>query len=166
MAGAIVGEAATRTGLVAACSSSYGSQARGGVTRSDVIVVRAGLIDFPHVSRPDLLAVMNDESYRAFLPSLAASGVVLADPHRVDRDRSDPRPHHEVEATRIAADELGKVQSANVVMLGAVVGLTALCAEEHVRAAVREAFGDGAFAVNDEALRIGLELGRALAGER
>ncbi len=164
-AGAILGEAASRGGLRAASSSSYGSQARGGVTKSDVVIVGEGFIDFPHVTRPDVLAVMNDESYRAYLPSVAASGVVLVDPYGVKRDAADARIHHEVLATAEAIRTLGKVQAANVIMLGAVVGLTGLVPLEPVIEALAEAFGAHALDVNERALRIGHEAGLALARE-
>lgn len=166
MAGAILGDAATRGGLRAACSSSYGSQARGGVTRSDVVLIQEGFIDFPHVTRPGLLAVMNDESYRAFLPAVDPGGTILADSQFVRADAADPRVHLEVEATRRALNELGKAQAANVIMLGAVVGLTGLVAEEPVRRAVQEAFPAAAFQVNERALQMGLSMGRELASGR
>ena len=46
--GAVLAEAAAAAGLKVAASQSYGSRARGGATRSDVIL-SAEPIDFPHV---------------------------------------------------------------------------------------------------------------------
>jgi 2-oxoglutarate ferredoxin oxidoreductase subunit gamma len=163
-AGALLGEAATLAGLGAAGSSSYGSQARGGACRSDVVIAAPGAIDFPHVTRPDVLAVMSAEAYGAYLGSLAPEGIVLLDPYHVARDPAETHAHHEVEATRIALDAFSTAQAANIVMLGALAGLTGIVGEEHLREALRSAFAERFARTNARALELGLERGRALAG--
>lgn len=166
VAGALLGEAATLDGLAAAGSSSYGSQARGGACRADVVIGRSGFIDFPHVTRPRYLAVMSDEAYRAYLPGLAADGVILFDGYHVTPVGTDPHPHHEVAATRIALEALGKAQAANIVLLGALVGLTGIVGIERLREAVRAGFPERFHASNDRALDLGLAAGLRIGGGR
>ncbi len=163
MAGALLGEAAARAGLAAAGSSSYGSQARGGACRADVVLARAGEIDFPHVHRPDVLAVMSDEAYRAYLPGAAGSGVVLYDGYYVRPDPGDARAHHEVAATRAALDSGGgSAQGANIVMLGAVAGLTGAIGLEDLASVVAKAFPTRFGERNARLLDLGYGIGERL----
>ena len=164
MAGALMGEAAARAGIAAAGSSSYGSQARGGSCRSDVVLARSGEIDFPHVHRPDVLAVMSDEAYRTYLPEVAASGAILFDPYYVKPDPADGRAHHEVAATRAALDDGGgSAQGANIVMLGAVAGFTGLVGVDALAAIVAGAFPARFSERNARLLGLGHGIGERLA---
>jgi 2-oxoglutarate ferredoxin oxidoreductase subunit gamma len=163
VASAILGEAVTRAGLSAAGSTVYGSQSRGGAARADLVVARGGFIDFPHVTRPHLLAVMSGEAYRIYLPGLAPDGVVLFDSYYVEREPGGAE-HHEVAATKMALDALGRSVAANIVMLGALVGLTGIVEREHVSAALCASFAHPFHEANERALSIGVERGRALAG--
>jgi 2-oxoglutarate ferredoxin oxidoreductase subunit gamma len=164
VASAILGEAATRAGLSAAGSTVYGSQARGGAARADLVLARCGFIDFPHVTHPHYLAVMSDEVYRAYLPGLATDGVVLFDSYYVERDPGGA-VHHEVEATRMALDALGRSVAANIVMLGALIGLTGIVKTEHASEALRASFAHPFHEANEKALSIGVERGRAIAAQ-
>jgi 2-oxoglutarate ferredoxin oxidoreductase subunit gamma len=163
MASALLGRAVTLSGMQAAGSSSYGSQSRGGVTRADVVIEGSGFIGFPHVTRPDVLVAMSDEAYRHFLPGVAAHGVVLYDGYYVRPDPGDGHPHLEVEATRLALDALGRAVAANIVMLGALVGLKGLVDEAHLTEVLHTTFPERFHAANDTALGLGLGRGRALA---
>ncbi len=162
VASALLGEAATLAGLSAAGSTVYGSQARGGAARADLVIARGGFIDFPHVTRPHILAVMSGEAYRMYLPALASDGVVLYDGYYVERGEGGG-VHHEVAATKTALDALGRSVAANIVMLGALVGLTGIVKTEHVNEALHASFARPFHEANDRALELGVERGRAIA---
>lgn len=164
MASALLGRAVTLSGMQAAGSSSYGSQSRGGVTRADVVIEGTGFIGFPHVTRPDVLVAMSEEAYRHFLPGVASGGIVLYDGHHVKADPGDMHPHLEVEATRMALGALGRAVAANIVMLGALVGLKELVDEGHLVQVLHTSFPERFHEANDTALKLGLKRGRALAG--
>lgn len=163
MAGAILGEAVSLAGKQAACSSTYGSQARGGVTRADVVIAQGGFIDFPHVTRPWILAAMSQESYEAFLPTAADDGIVITDSAFVTPDASDARMHLVVEATRISLEVLGKPQAANVVMLGAVAAFGSLVDMKFLRSMVGSTFPGMFREANEKALEIGAARGFELS---
>ena len=76
--GAVLASAAAQQGLNVAASQSYGSRARGGATRSDVIV-SAQAIDFPHVHHPDVLVVLAQEAYDLYAQEVCEQGLILAD---------------------------------------------------------------------------------------
>jgi 2-oxoglutarate ferredoxin oxidoreductase subunit gamma len=165
MAGAILGGAASRGGLQAACSSTYGSQARGGVTKADIVVTGGGFIDFPHVTSADILVAMCQEAYEAYLPALAESGLVIFDGYYV-KPGDDGHDHLEVEATRMALDTFGKPQPANIIMIGAVVGLTSMMEPERVSDVLHDTFSPFFHDTNDRALQLGIDRGFVLAKER
>ena len=164
VASAILGEASTRAGLSAAGSTVYGSQSRGGAARADLVVASSGFIDFPHVTHPHYLAVMSGEAYRMYLPGLSPDGVVLYDSYYVDRDPGGAE-HHEVPATKMALEALGRSVAANIVMLGALIGLTGIVEKEHASEALRASFAHPFHDANEKALTIGLERGRAIAAQ-
>jgi 2-oxoglutarate ferredoxin oxidoreductase subunit gamma len=105
---------------------------------------------------------MSDEAYRAFLPGLSPDGVVLYDGTYVERGPG-PAVHHEVAATRMALEALGRSVAANIVMLGALVGLTGIVEVEHVTGALHAAFARPFHEANDRALALGIERGREIA---
>ena len=162
LAGSILGVAATRAGLDAAGSNSYGAAARGTACRADVVLSDAP-IAYPHVSVADVLAVMSQGAYQKYLPALVPGGLVLADDFSVTRIDGPAHAFHAVSATSTAVREFGSRQGANIVMLGVVLGATDLVPLDAVREALREAVRERFHAVNLRALELGVEMGRGAA---
>ena len=53
--------------LIAVQTQSYGAEARGGATRSDVIISDSAIY-FPKVNQPNILICLTQESYNKFNP--------------------------------------------------------------------------------------------------
>lgn len=162
--GDVLGLAATCGGLHAAGSTVYGSQARGGASRSDLIISEGEII-YPHIGEPQILAAMAQESYDNFARSVARSGLILYDDYFVK-----PREnlHHPVEsiavpATRMALDRLKSPQPANFIMLGALSEYTAAVAREYLEKALVMRVRTRYQEQNLAALALGVEFGRNLA---
>ncbi|MBN2494465.1 MAG: 2-oxoacid:acceptor oxidoreductase family protein [Deltaproteobacteria bacterium] len=162
--GAVLAEAAARSGMRVAASQQYGSRARGGATRADVILAREE-IDFPHIHRADVLLVLAQEAYELYLPSVTEAGLVLADPFFVKLAERGGRKQLLVPATATAIEKVGKQVAANFVLLGALLGYTELVPDEAVRAAIAKLVNPRFQAINLEACSLGAGLGRALAEE-
>jgi len=161
--GAVLADAGARAGLHVAASQSYGSRARGGATRSDVIL-SAGPIDFPHVHHPDLLVVLAKEAYDLYAPDVRPGGAILADEffvHGVDERQG--LSQHLLPGTALALEQLDSRVAANFVMLGAVLGFSRIVDAEHVRASMAELVAARFLELNVRALGLGLEQGHALA---
>ena len=157
--GVVLADAAAGDGLQVAASQSYGSRARGGATRSDVIL-STGPIDFPHVKAPDLLVVLAQEAYDDYAKRLAPGAVVIYDGFFVrEADIPDAR-QHSVEATKAALDRFGRGQAANFVMLGALVGFTGLVSSGAARVALEKNVKERYWEMNWEAFEAGLDFGR------
>lgn len=163
--GAVLAQAGAFAGLSVAASQSYGSRARGGATRSDVIL-SAEAIDFPHVHQPDLLVVLAQEAHELFADGVVDGGLILADGFFVSSGAPAGIRQHTVDATSVAMERVGNKIAANFVMLGALLGFTELIEkvplEESLEQIVRARF----VAANKKALAVGWELGLDLrAGE-
>ncbi|MFH1437551.1 MAG: 2-oxoacid:acceptor oxidoreductase family protein [Pseudomonadota bacterium] len=124
LAATILGEAAVQSGLFAAGSSSYGSRARGGAASSDLILSPRA-IDYPHVSRPDILAALSQEACDESSGKVEEGGIIVYDPFFIKQVREDIR-QISVGATEMMLERFGSMQGANMVMAGVVAWITGL----------------------------------------
>ncbi len=157
--GAILGDAAVRDGLWAAGSDSYGAQARGSACCAEVVLADEP-VDFPHVLRADLLVVMSQESYEAFLPEMGEGGVVIRDDRGVTPRAAAVQLHVPIPAADTASRELVNAQVANVVLLAATVALTGVVSTGALRDALGERVPHSMREINREALERGFALGK------
>lgn len=162
--GAVLAEAGALAGRRVAASQAYGSRARGGATRADVILSEEE-IDFPHVHHPDLLLVLAQEAYDLYAKDLAPRGVLLADGFFVKNLSQRGIRQALVPATQSALEQIGNAVAANFVMLGAGLGYTRLLDPEAVRQAMRHQVNPRFLDVNLKALDLGLKLGAGLAAD-
>lgn len=134
--GVLTGRAATLfDGKEAVLTQTYGPEARGGASNADVILSDKA-IDFPLVTRPNILVAMFQEAYRRFRPDLKAGGVLVLDEALVKPEEKE-RSFHSIPATRLA-EEMGLKIAANVVMLGFFVRITGAVTKRAMEEAIRK----------------------------
>jgi 2-oxoglutarate ferredoxin oxidoreductase subunit gamma len=158
-AGYVLASAASiHEGKHALMTQSYGPEARGGACKADVIISDVP-IDYPKTSRVDCFVALSVDAYAMFNGEVREGGAIIYDDSLV----SIPEPHrirrvsfYGVSAAEVAA-ELGSSLSANMVILGSLVGVTGVVGLDAVREAIRERFPRRA-AVNLEALERGRDL--------
>lgn len=155
LAGIILAEAAgLYDGKNVVQTQSYGVEARGGASRAEVIISDEEIV-FPEVTRPDILLAMNQPSIDKFLGSLKDDGVLIADSTHVKK-----APAMKSKVYMVPLTDLGKraggVIVANIVALGALVGLTGVASEEAIRKAVLSRVPKGTEDLNGRALDLGL----------
>ena len=164
LAGVILAEAAAvHDGLNAVQTQSYGPEARGGASRSEVILAR-GEIDFPKVMSADLLLCMSQEASDRFYTQVKDDGCIIVDSTHVGRV-----PTHRaiaVPITRIAKEATGRRITASIVALGLVSGLTGRVSPAALEQAVRERVPAGTEEINLKALAAGLAEARQILQER
>lgn len=142
-------------------TNSHGAESRGGACVSDV-VISPEKIDYPMCVAPEVLVCMSPESATRYVPAMKPEGILI-----VDEDLVPEIPAGKyaalikVPATRVATEELNKKVVANVVMLGALIGLDPLVARESMEKAVLDSAPRGTEEMNLQALRRGFELGEA-----
>jgi 2-oxoglutarate ferredoxin oxidoreductase subunit gamma len=141
---------------------SYGPEMRGG-TCNCTVVISDKTVGSPVIQSPRAVVAMNLPSMDKFEPDLKAGGVLLYNTSLINRGPSrDDVVVVRVPANEIA-NELGNPRGANMVALGAYVGVTDAVSLEEVEKVLRETFAakPKVIDVNIEALHKGYELGRA-----
>ena len=155
----ILGEAAAlHEGLNVVQSQSYGPEARGGATRSDVIV-SDGPIYFPKVTQPNYLVALTNEAAAKYSPLIRPGGLYLYDSELVQPDARVDASKKGLPMYRAVLDTLGKSQAFNVCVLGALATLTNAVSLESLEKVLAGRFA----AVHHENNRKALRLGAAMA---
>lgn len=161
LAGLILAEAAVvYAGKQASQTQSYGPEARGGASKSEVII-DSGEIDYPKVTEADALLAMSQEACDKYAPGLKKGGLLIVDSVHVKRVLFASNPYR-VPITEIAEKETGRRITANVVALGILVGLTGVVSRQALEAAVAARAPRGTAELNRKALDVGFKVAERL----
>ncbi|MBO9370361.1 MAG: 2-oxoacid:acceptor oxidoreductase family protein [Chloroflexi bacterium] len=158
LAGILLAEAAVRDGKKVVQTQSYGPEARGGASRSEVIISDQE-VDYPEVLEADILLCMSQEACDRYAGKLKKGGMLILDTvyvHRAPLVRAVRVP-----ITELARQATGREITANIVALGLLAGLTAVVSRESLEAAVRARAPRGTTEINLKALAVGLEQARS-----
>ncbi|HIV66079.1 MAG TPA: 2-oxoacid:acceptor oxidoreductase family protein [Candidatus Mailhella excrementigallinarum] len=153
--------AAIYEGLTAVQSQVYGPEARGGATRSDVIVSDSAIL-FPKVTQPGVLVALNQSSFMKYGNLVRPGGLLLTDSRMVHPGGGLDARHVALPLYETVMAEFGKAQALNICTLGALIGLTGVISPSSAEKVLEQRFPRAAES-NARALRLGLELaaGRA-----
>jgi 2-oxoglutarate ferredoxin oxidoreductase subunit gamma len=138
-------------------SQAYGPEARGGASRSDVIIAD-GDIDYPKATRIDLMLAFTQEACDKYAAGLRKGGILLADSKYVTRIPPGDFKVYAVPIMEVAQKEVGKTVVANIVALGLIAGLAKVVTPAAMEQALRARVPKGTEEMNLEAFRKGLEL--------
>jgi 2-oxoglutarate ferredoxin oxidoreductase subunit beta len=157
LAGLLLAEAAVAAGKNATHAQAYGPESRGGASKAEVIV-SDGEIDYPYADHVDLLLALTQEAYEQYVPQLVPGGILL-----VDADRVRPAPAailavHALPLGATAQRVLGTPLGANVVALGALVGISGVVPPEAAEQALAARKPGGSAETALRAFRAGLAL--------
>jgi 2-oxoglutarate ferredoxin oxidoreductase subunit gamma len=153
LAGIILAEAATiYGGKNAVQSQSYGPEARGGASKSEV-VISAGEIDHPEVLQPDIVVALSQEAYKKFASTVNPKGLLIVDADKVDSSNTPAAIRLPI--TKMAFETTGRVITANTVALGVLVGLSGVVTRQALEKAVLARAPRGTEAMNHKALDAG-----------
>jgi 2-oxoglutarate ferredoxin oxidoreductase subunit gamma len=141
-------------------TESYGPEARGGYSRSDVIISNDP-IDYPKLVHVDLLVALSQDSANAYAKTLRKDGVFLYDSDKVTAPPVFTGRTISLPLTRMAKEETGRAQTTNVLTLGAVVGITGVVSVDSIGRAVLEEVPAGTQELNSRALARGLAVAPA-----
>ncbi len=163
LAGVILAEAAAlHDGLNAIQTQSYGPEARGGTSRSEVIIAR-GEIDYPKVMAADLLLCMSQEACDKFFLQVKDEGCIVVDSTNVSRI-----PSHRaiaVPISQLAEEATGRRITASIVALGLISSLRGMVTREALEKALRDRVPAGTEEMNLRALAAGFEEAKRLQQE-
>lgn len=137
-------------------SQSYGPEARGGASKSDV-VVSSNEIYYPKAIKLDLLLAMTQESLDKYFCDLKPGGTLIVDTTLVTEVPTTE--YYGLPFTRLAREEAGQVMVANVVALAAIAALTGVVSRESLTEAVLARAPRGTEDKNRKAIEIGFREG-------
>lgn len=147
-------------GMNAVQSQSYGAAARGGTTRSDVIVADETIF-YPKVLQPNVLVCLTQTAYNTYYPIIRPGGLLLTDARFVKTEKRVDARQIELPMYREVMDQIGKPIVFNICMLGALVGLTDLLKPESIMKVLESRIPEGFIDMNKKALDIGIALAKA-----
>jgi 2-oxoglutarate ferredoxin oxidoreductase subunit gamma len=164
LAGIVIGKAAALyDGIHAVQTQSYGPEARGGASRTEV-VVSDNEVDYPKVQNPDIFVAMSQTALITYLNDLKDGGTLIIDPDIVSEKEILPFiEQHKIKlykapATKTASEEIGIKIVANIVMIGAITKITNVVSEEAARISITESVPPGTEKKNLAAFEAGLKL--------
>ncbi|MDR1840406.1 MAG: 2-oxoacid:acceptor oxidoreductase family protein [Holophagales bacterium] len=159
----VIGKAASiYEGKHATLIQAFGPEARGSACSAQV-TVSDSVIGYPYVTNLDILAVMSQDAYNLFAPTLKPGGTLLYEEELVKLGDSLPEgvKTYPIPATRLA-EEVGRRLVLNIVMTGFFAGVTGLCSFEAFRSATLDSVPKGTEDLNLKALQKGYEHGTKL----
>ena len=156
-AGIILAEAALLDDKLAVQSQSYGPEARGGSSKAEAIISDEA-IHFSRVIDPDFLLVMSQEAANKYTADCDKHTTVITDTLFVGEVPGNYGKRVDLPITHTANNVCGKALFANIVALGAVVGLTTCVSKEAILKAVLNRVPTGTEEANTQALEAGMAL--------
>ncbi len=155
----ILAEAAViHEGMNATQSQSYGAAARGGSTRSDIIISDAE-INFPEVTQPNILVCLTQDSYNSYSSIIRPGGILLTDSRYVQITRKVDAKQVELPMYDSVMEKIGKPVVFNICVLGALISITEVVKPKSVMAAVADKVPKDFVELNNRAFELGMELG-------
>ena len=145
--------------LNAVQSQSYGAEARGGATRSDVIISDS-TIDYPKVIQPNVLVCLTQEAYNKFYPIIRPGGLLITDTRYVQTQKKVDAQQKELPMYQNVMDRIGKPIVFNIYMLGAVIAILDLISPQSILSVLKDRIPRDFLELNRQALELGMELGR------
>ena len=140
-------------GKFVAQTQTYGPEARGGSSKSEVIVSDEE-IDYPKAMQLDLLLAMNQKSCEEFYPDLKPEGLLIVDSTFVNQVPTSKA--FQIPFTRIAREKFKREVVANIIALGALTQLSPIISPKAIESAVLARVPKGTEKLNRDALKAGV----------
>ena len=145
-------------GMNATQTQTYGAAARGGSTRSDIIISNSEIY-FPEVDQPNILVCLTQEAYVEFSSIIRPGGILLTDTRFVTTAKKVDAKQIQLPMYDTVVEKIGKPIVFNICVLGALLGITNVLQPESVMEVIKTRVPKDFLAMNNRALDIGLVLG-------
>ena len=165
LAGVILAEAAALYDEKNAVQTqSYGPESRGGFS-SSVVIISDQDIDYPKATKVDVLLALTQQAADIYAKDIKDEGILIVDNEAVIDIPTGKYRIYKLPIIDIARTRLGKVIVANIVALGAIVGLTKVVSTDAVKKALFSKIPKGTERLNLSALEAGIELAIGASNE-
>lgn len=156
LAGIILADASLIQGINAVQSQSYGPEARGGASKSEVIISEEE-INFPKVQQCDLLLCLTQKSYDEYIASLKNDGILIIDDSIIMNNETKATVY-KLPIIKVAVEEMKKPMVANIISLGSISKIIDIVEEKHLLAAILKRVPPGTEEINKTAFYKGVSL--------
>lgn len=156
-AGIVFSAAAVSAGYHVAQTQNYGPEARGGASRTDVIISDEDIY-YPKPASLDILIALTQESVDKYYVNLKEHGVMIVDGTLVGSlPCSDAIV---IPFTRLAREKIGNVLTANIISLGTMVAFLDGLKTEYLENAIAKRFSKSFVDTNIKAFQLGFKEGK------
>jgi 2-oxoglutarate ferredoxin oxidoreductase subunit gamma len=137
--------------------ASYGSEARGGKCKSEIIISDEE-ISYPLIDNLQTLVIMSQQAFDSYINELMPGGLLIVDPDMVDNieERKDINVL-KVPAAK-TADSLGNRIIANMAMLGALQEKTEMVSKESLQKSIKDSVPQRFIDLNLKAMDAGSKI--------
>lgn len=156
LAGIILAEGAIVSNLNAIQSQSYGPEARGGASKSEVIISEKN-INFPKVINSDILISLTQKSFNEYSNHIKSGSIIIVD-SSIEVEESNDITVYKVPIIETANEVIKKSMTANIVTLGALSNLIPQINSEHIKHAIINRVPRGSEELNIKAFEEGRKL--------
>lgn len=157
LAGIILAEAGIIDGYNTVQSQSYGPEARGGASKAEVII-SGDEINYPKIQDAGIFLAMSQNAYDRYSPNVKEKAILIVDSTFVTHIKEvEGQKIYQIPITKMAKKETGREMTANIVALGAIVGVTGIVSEGAIKEAVLARIPAGTEELNLRALNAGLK---------
>lgn len=138
-------------------NQSYGPEARGGSSKSEVILSDAA-IHFPEIDFPDILIALTKEAANKFLPSVKEGGILIVDARIKGINVPENIKLFCLPIADTAITVAGSEIVTNIVTLGAFMAITKAVSDKALTAAIIARVPKGTAELNIKAMWAGYDL--------
>lgn len=162
LAAVIIGEAAAlmEQGVTAVQTQAYGPEARGGASKSEVILSRTQ-IDYPKATRPNLQLILTQQACNEYANDAAQGGTLIVDDTFVTELPNVNAKIYSLPIVRTAREELKREIVTNMVALGSVARVLEVenyVHPESLKKAILNRVPAGTEELNSKAFQAGYDL--------
>lgn len=154
LAGIILAESVIKNGFNAVQSQSYGPEARGGASKSEVIISDKD-INYPKVNSPDLLLCLTQKSFDKYAKNIKKKSILLVDSCVNIGDNIYTDFCYKIPIINTAKEKIGKQMVSNIVALGAIKELVEDIKDESLKQAILARVPQGSENLNIKAFNEG-----------
>lgn len=144
-------------GLNAVQSQSYGPEARGGASRSDVIISNTEIL-FPKVVQPSILVCLTQEAYDKFSGLIRPGGFLLTDSHYVKQNEKVDARQVALDMHQQVIDKIGKPIVFNLCMLGVLITFLDIVSPKSIMKVLETRIPSAFLQINRDALELGIKM--------
>ena len=139
-------------------TQNYGPEARGGSSKSEVVISNEP-IAYPKATSLDYMVALTQESFSKYACDLKDTGTIITDKELVTDFSEAKGKLYVLDMEKSAREELGKLLGLNVIALGALVEISGIVSKDSIEKALMKRVPKGFEDYNKKALEIGFRLG-------